>query len=320
MGTLLGIMPAPLEGGSSVSAAFEIVDSHHHLMDLGKASYTWMRPGTMHRYGRVDPISRNYLPQDYRADTKLYRIVADVHVEGHRDQHYDPLDETKWLAELNRQTGCPTVCIGSAALEADNIAEVLAGHAAFALARGIRTTPRAREGFAGMPPRGVAMDDPRWLAGYALLERHDFVCDMLVPYPQLDEAARLARDFPRTTLIVNHLAYPPADLDPQRMDAWRKSLELIAPLPNVVMKVSGVCLGGLPWRAEHHLQPIRDVLGILGAGRCMFGSNFPVDRLAGSFATIVEGMRAAVSHLTDAEQRGFFRDNAARVYRIALPA
>jgi predicted TIM-barrel fold metal-dependent hydrolase len=304
-----------------VSAAFEIVDSHHHLMDLGKASYTWMRPGAMHRYGRVDPISRNYLPRDYRADTALYRIVADVHVEGHRDHHYDPLDETKWLAELNRRTGCPTVCIGSAALEADNIAEVLSGHAAFAFVRGIRSSPDTGTLLGpNATGRSVSMDDPQWRRGFALLEQHGFVCDLLGLYPQMEKVVRLARDFPRTTIILNHMAYPPADLNTDGMAAWRKSMELVAPCTNVFMKVSGMCLGGPPWRAEHHRQPIRDVLGLFGAERCMFGSNFPVDRLVGSFATIVEGMRTAVSHLNAADQRKFFRDTAAQVYRIALPA
>ncbi|MBM3346423.1 MAG: thioesterase [Betaproteobacteria bacterium] len=304
-----------------MSTAFEIVDSHHHLMELGKSSYAWLRPGAMHRYGKVDPISRDYLPRDYRADTSLYRIVADVHVEGHRDHHHDPIDETRWLAELHRETGIPTVCIGSASLEADNVAEVLAGHAAYAFARGIRSSPEAQALLGpNATSRSVSMDDRNWRDGFAMLEKHGFVCDLLGLYPRMEKVVRLARDFPRTTIILNHMAYPPADLNAEGMAAWRKSMELVAPCGNVFMKVSGMCLGGPPWRAENHLQPIRDVLAILGPARCMFGSNFPVDRLAGSFATIVKGMRAAVSHLSEAEQRGFFRDNAARVYGIALAA
>jgi predicted TIM-barrel fold metal-dependent hydrolase len=221
---------------------------------------------------------------------------------------------------LHDQTGIPTVCVGAAALESEDIADVLAGHASFAFMRGIRSTPKLNQPIVGMAGSGGAsMDDKRWRDGYAQLERHGFVCDLLVQYPQMEEAARVAREFPRTTMVVNHLAYPSPDLDPGRMATWRKALELIAREPNVVLKVSGQSLGGVPWRAENHIGPIRDAVSIMGAGRCMFGSNFPVDRLAGSFGIIVEGMRAAVSHLSDAEQRQFFRDNAARVYRIALP-
>jgi predicted TIM-barrel fold metal-dependent hydrolase len=241
-----------------------------------------------------------------------------VHVEGHRDHHHLPVDETRWLARVHRESGLPSVCVGAADLEKEDIAEVLAGHAAFDFARGIRSTPRQM--FNGAMMGNAAMDDPRWRRGYALLERHNFVCDLLVQYPDMAQAVQLASDFPRITLILNHMAYPPANLNAEGMAAWRKALETLAPLSNVVMKVSGMCLGGTPWRSEFHLQPIRDVIGILGAERCMFGSNFPVDRLAGSFDTIVSGMREAVSKLTDQAQRQFFRDTAARVYRIALPA
>lgn len=299
----------------------EIVDSHHHLMDLGLASYAWMKPGSQHRYGKVDPISRNYLSADYRSDTAPYHIVADVHVEGHRDHHHDPLDETRWLAELQRQSGCPTVCIGGASLEAPNIAAVLAGHAAYPFVRGIRSSPDTGTLLGpNATGKNVSMDDRAWRAGFALLEKHNFVCDLLGLFPQMEKVAHVARDFPRTTIILNHMAYPPADLNAEGMAQWRKAIEMIAPCTNVVMKVSGMCLGGPPWRAELHREPVRHVIATLGVERCMFGSNFPVDRLAGSFTTIVEGMRSAVSHLSASQQRQFFRDTAARVYRIDLPA
>lgn len=301
-----------------MSELYEIVDSHHHLFDFGEASYSWLKPGSMHRFGSIDPIARNYLPDDYRRDTAGYRVVADVHVEGHRDHGHHPVDETRWLARLRQDTGLPSVCVGAADLEKEDIAEVLADHAAFDFARGVRSTPRQM--FNGAMMGNAAMEDERWRRGYALLERHNFVCDLLVQYPDMAQAAQLARDFPRTTLILNHMAYPPVDLNAEDLAAWRTALEAVAPLANVVMKVSGMCLGGVPWRSEFHLQPILDVIGILGAERCMFGSNFPVDRLAGSFDTIVSGMRAAVSKLPDQAQRQFFRDTAARVYRIGLPA
>ena len=76
----------------------------------------------------------------------------------------------------------------------------------------------------------------------------------------------------------------------------------------------------MPWQAGPHLEPIRFLLKAFGVERCMFGSNFPVDRLAGSFGTIVEGMRSAVAPLGERALRQFFRDTAARVYRIPLPA
>ena len=298
----------------------EIVDSHHHLMDMSLASYAWMAKGAMHRYGPVDPISRNYLPADYRADVAPYRIVADVHVEGHRDSHFDPVEETRWLDGLRRTTGIPTVCVAGALLESTDVGEVLAKHAAFEFVRGVRSSPDTGAAFGpASPAHGASMDDPAWRDGYALLERHGFVVDLLVLYPMMDKLVRLARDFPKTTVILNHMAYPPADLDAAKMAVWRRAIEAAAACPNVVMKVSGQSLGGVPWRAEPHIEPIRFLIQAFGVERCMFGSNFPVDRLAGSFSAIVEGMRSAVAPLGEKALRQFFRDTAARVYRIALP-
>ena len=299
---------------------FEIVDSHHHLMDMSLASYAWMAKGAMHRYGPVDPISRDYLPADYRADVAPYRIVADVHVEGHRDHHFDPVDETIWLDGLRQSTGCPTVCVAGAPLEEPDVGDVLARHAKFEFVRGIRSSPDTGSAFGpASSAKGTSMDDKAWRDGFAMLERHNLSCDLLVLYPVMDKLVRLAGDFPKTTIILNHMAYPPADLDVDKMAIWRRAIEAAADCPNVVMKVSGQSLGGVPWRAAPHAEPIRFLLKAFGAERCMFGSNFPVDRLAGSFGTIVEGMRSAVAPLGDRALRQFFRDTAARVYRIALP-
>lgn len=290
------------------------------MFDLTRASYAWLKPDARNRYGSVAPISRDYLPADYRADTAGQRLVADVHVEGHRDSNFHPVEETRWLAGLNASTGCPSVCVGNAALDREDIADLLAGHAAFPLIRGIRDWPKATHAPGGMAYGGNAsMDEVRWRDGYALLERHGMSCDLIVQYAQLDEVARLARDFPRTSIIVNHMAYPPSDLEPAGMTAWRKALELIAPATNVAMKVSGMCLGGPPWRAANHATAVRDAVRILGIDRCMFGSNFPVDRLTGSFDTIVAGMQSAVADLAPAQQRKLFRDNAIRIYRITMP-
>ena len=81
-----------------------------------------------------------------------------------------------------------------------------------------------------------------------------------------------------------------------------------------------MCLGGTPWRMQNHALAVRDAIRILGIERCMFGSNFPVDRLAGSFDTILSGLQAIVADLPAAQQRQLFCGTAGRVYRIPLAA
>ena len=88
------------------------------------------------------------------------------------------------------------------------------------------------------------MDDPRWRAGYALLERFGFSYDLQTPWWHLDAAAALAADFPRTQIVINHTALP-SDRTPEGLNGWRRALELVAAQPNVAIKISGIGRAGL---------------------------------------------------------------------------
>ncbi len=160
------------------------------------------------------------------------------------------------------------------------------------------------------------MDDEKWRRGYALLERHGFSFDLQTPWWHLDAAAQLARDFPRTTLILNHTGLP-ADRSAEGLGGWRRSMETLAREPNVALKISGLGQRGLPWTLEANGAIIRDAIAIFGADRCMFASNFPVDSLTGSFQTIFQGFRDAVAKETPSNKRKLFHDNAIRIYRLS---
>jgi predicted TIM-barrel fold metal-dependent hydrolase len=84
----------------------------------------------------------------------------------------------------------------------------------------------------------------------------------------------------------------------------------------VFIKISGLGRRGEPWTVQANGPIIRATIAIFGVDRCMFASNYPVDRLAGSFDTIYRGFLAAVGDRPRAEQLQFFHDNACRVYRL----
>jgi predicted TIM-barrel fold metal-dependent hydrolase len=150
-----------------------------------------------------------------------------VHVEAEWDRA-DPVGETRWLAELRAATGLPTVAVGHAGFDRDDVAEVLAAHAAFPFMRGIRYKPAA-EAEASDFVRGQpgSMDDPRWRAGYALLGEHRLSLDLQTPRWHLPAAAELARDFPHTRIMVNHTGLP-ADRSADGLAAWRAALAGVA--------------------------------------------------------------------------------------------
>jgi predicted TIM-barrel fold metal-dependent hydrolase len=294
-----------------------IVDCHQHFWRLDLNYYPWLcDPEPVHfRYGDYSVIKRNYLPPDYLRDAGKNRVVKTVHEEAWFDPS-NPVAETRFVESVAAKYGLPTALVGAAWPARDDIEEVLAGHAASRLARGVRNFPSAaarprdaRRGAAG------SMDDPKWRRGYALLERHGFSCDIQTPWWHMDALAELAADFPRTQIVVVHTGLP-SDRSAEGLAAWRGALENAAAQPNVAIKVSGLGEPGRPWSLRSNGPVIRDAIAIFGADRAMFASNYPVDSIVGSFQTIYDGFRAAVADRPLAERRALFHDNAIRIYRL----
>jgi predicted TIM-barrel fold metal-dependent hydrolase len=294
-----------------------IVDAHQHFWNLDTNRHPWLQdePPLPFRYGDYRALRRNYLPADYRADWGAWRVAASVHVEAEWNPA-DPVGEQRWLAGLRAAEGLPSVSVCQAWLDREDVAEVLAAQAAFPFVRGIRHKPRAaaRPEEAGRGAAG-SMDDPRWRAGYALLGRHGLSFDLQTPFWHAAAVADLARDFPATTIVINH-TFLPADRSAEGLAAWRRALALVAGEPNVMLKISGIGLPGQVWDAAANRPVIRDAIAAFGPERCMFASNYPVDSLVGRFDTIFDGFAAAVADMPAAAQDALFAGTARRVYRI----
>jgi predicted TIM-barrel fold metal-dependent hydrolase len=298
-----------------------IIDAHAHFWDLRAHYYPWLSdPEPIpFRYGDYAAIRRNYLPDDYRRDAQGFTIAGLVHLEAEHDPA-DPLGETRWLEAIAERHGLPSACVGQAWLEADDVAEVLAGQAASPLMRGIRQKPAAagdpREARRGRPG---SMDDPAWRRGFELLAGHGLSYDLQTPYWHLDATADLAADFPETQIVINHTGLP-ADRGAEGLAAWRRALEQAAGHPKVALKISGLGLPGRPWRVADNGPVVLDAIAIFGVERCLFASNFPVDSLVADFTTIFSGFREITAGLGPAAQSKLFHDNAARIYRLAPAA
>ena len=294
-----------------------IIDAHQHFWDLERNYHPWLRDEPMipFRYGDYRALKRNYLPDDYRADSQNHTIAGTVYMEAEWNPA-DPLGETRWIEQLHAETGLPTAMVTQAWLDRDDVADVLAAQSQSPLVRGIRHKPKAaasaaevRAGAAG------SMSDPRWRAGYALLEEYGLSFDLQTSYWHLYEAAELAGDFPKIPMIINHTGLP-ADRSAAGLNNWRSALRAVAEQPNTALKISGLGLPGKPWRLSDNQDIILDAIALFGVERCLFASNFPVDGLCGDFDTIINGYKQAVADFEPAEQRLLFHDNAVRIYRL----
>jgi predicted TIM-barrel fold metal-dependent hydrolase len=190
------------------------------------------------------------------------------------------------------EQGFPTAAIAQAWLHHDDCAAVLESHAARRFVRGVRHKPKP-----GM------MDDAKWRAGYRRLAPLGLHFELQAPWRQLDEAARLAADFPDTTLVLNHTGLP---LDPE-IQEWKHAMTGLAAHPNVAVKISG--LGNVTRKREVVVSTIE----LFGVARCMFASNFPVDGLRGTFDAVYSDFDRFTR---DLDQRALFHDNAVRIYRM----
>lgn len=298
--------------------AVPVVDAHHHLWDLeGPVAYPWLQrtPRIRFRYGDYGKICCSYPPAAYRADSAAHRIVATVHMEAECDPG-DPVAETRWLSHVMAREGFSMAAVAQAWLDRTDVAEVLAAQASYDFVRSVRHKPAA-VGNAAEARRGApgSMDDPCWRAGYALLARHGLAFDLQTPWWHLDAALELARDFPQTTIVLNHAGLP-MDRSPEGLAGWRRALELLSGAPNVRVKISGLGTPHASWPVLENARIARDVVAVFGADRCMLASNFPVDSLCAPLDLILMTFKAALRDLPPHERARVLAGTAAEVYRL----
>ena len=238
-------------------------------------------------------MRRRYLVDDYRRDTAGWRVERGVYVEAEWDPK-EPLGEMNFVAEV-RKDAFPTVAIAQAWLHRDDCAAVLEAQARHYFVRGIRHNPGP-----GM------MDDAKWRDCYRRLAPLGLHFELQAPWRQLDEASRLARDFPQTVIVLNHAGLP-SDRD---IPDWREAIALLAACPNTALKISG--LGNVKRKREVVLAAIE----LFGTARAMFASNFPVDSLRASFDAFYSGFVEFTRSFSPGERRALFHDNAVRIYRM----
>jgi predicted TIM-barrel fold metal-dependent hydrolase len=292
-----------------------IVDAHHHLWDPIANPHPWLRdePPPAFRYGDTRPLRRRFLPEEYDAATAGWDVAASVTMEGEWDPA-DPTGEAVWMQALARRTGRPAAHAAQAWLDRDDLDAVLEIYAGLPLVRSVRHKPRATaapgQGRGGLP-------DPAFRRGFARLAGTGLLFELQTPWWHLDEAADLAAVAPEVTIVLNHAGLP-GDRSEEGLAGWRAAMRGFAGLPNALVKISGLGLPDRPWRIEDNRDLIRFVVDVFGPERAMFASNYPVDGLCGSFATIYRGFDAATADRAERDRCALFHDTAARAYGLAV--
>jgi len=157
--------------------------------------------------------------------------------------------------------------------------------------------------------------DPTLQKNVARLADYGWSFDLQVFAGQMPGAAELAASAPKVTFILQHAGMI-EDLSPEGWDEWRKGMRLLASRPNIVSKLSA--LGTFIHKNDpaHIATVVHETIDIFGPERCLFGSNFPVEKLWTEYADLITAYRKAIEPLGEAVARAALHDTAARVYRL----
>lgn len=277
-----------------------IVDSHQHFWELARFDYSWLdRP-------RLGPIRRDYLPADLKPLLDAAGIDRTVLVQT---QHN--LDENRWALDLAERHAWIAGVVGWVDLgspQCDEQLQKFIGHPKFVGVRHI-VQDEPDDDF-------ILRDDV--LGGLKVLEAHGVPYDLLFYEKHVDRAAAVARRLPGLPLVIDHLAKPL--IKSGQLDRWRRHLRLAAEHANVYCKLSGMITEAdwQRWKPDDLRPYVETALEAFGPERLMFGSDWPVCLLAGSYQQVVDALRDALGPLSADEQARIFGGTAARFYKLRL--
>ena len=302
----------------------DIVDAHHHLWiperrapDLG---YGWLRDvGAAKPFGDPTPIQRDYEWTEFAAESANHTLVGSVHVQTDGALP-DPVAESAWVQSVFDASALAHAIVGLVDLGAADLETTLAGHARHAAFRGVRQILSRLDDVPALSfaPRHL-LRDAAWREGYATLAAHHLSFDLQLYPEQMSEAADFLADHPAVPVVLDH-AGSPHDLSGAGRALWREGIARLASLGHVSVKLSGFGMFEPHWTAESVRPLIDTVLERFGPARVMWGSNFPVEKLARGYDEALEGVLRCCPGLTDEELAALFAGNGARVYRLTPEA
>jgi L-fuconolactonase len=273
------------------------IDAHQHFWDVHRFQYPWMPPGE-------SPLRRNYLPSDLEPILKRNRFDGSVLVHANV-----VIEETRWLLELASQHDFIRGVVGWVDLTDPRVGaslDELQRHPKF---KGVRHLVHDE------PDVGWLMRDDV-LRGLGELARRCIPYDLLLRPPHLPLVPRLADRLPELRLVIDHIAKPL--IAAQRIDGWAEDMEAASKIPQVFCKLSGMITEADPrgWKAGHLRPYVQHVLSLFGPDRLMFGSDWPVCTLAGTWKEVLAAFTQAIGPQPVEAREKLLGETAARFYGL----
>lgn len=273
-----------------------IIDAHHHLWQTARGDYHWMQ-------GAPDILLRDYRPEDMAPLLKRFGVDRTIVVQAAETRA-----ETDFLLEIAARTDFIAGVVGWLDLEADDFAEQL---------RLYKDRPK----FVGIRPMLQDLEDDAWILRPTVLRNLGRIADSGIAFDFLTFPRHLAHvataleKVPTLRAVIDHISKPP--IASGALDPWRDAIAQVAVFGNVYCKLSGMITeaDASAWTVADLEPYVHHVVACFGADRLMFGSDWPVCRIAGDYGDVL----AAAMLSLPAELRGdtrIFSTNAARFYGV----
>ena len=270
------------------------IDSHQHFWDYDPIEYPWITQGSA--------IHGSFKPADLEPLLRSAQIGGCIAVQSRQN-----LKENVYLCSLAEANPLIQAVVGWIDLRSDNVEQQATAFKRLPKSVGVRhvVQDEADSEFMTREP---------FRRGIAALEKHGLVYDILIYAHQLPDAIRLVRDFPEQAFVLDHIAKP--RIATGEIQEWASHMREIAKYPNLSVKLSGMVTEAdhLHW-TTHVLEPYWNIVAdAFGPNRILYGSDWPVIRLASDYARWVETVSRWLEVYPTSDQEKIWGENAQRVY------
>ncbi len=291
-----------------------IIDAHHHIWRLNELP--WMQGAPVKRiFGDYSKLKYDYFAKDYMADVVPQGVVKSVYIQVNVLPGKE-IEEARWVQSEADAHGFPHAVAAFANLSQPDVEDTLDQLQECCNLVSIRQQLHWHEKpeyrFASKPD---VMNDEDWRAGLASVEKRGLNFELQVFSSQMADAARLARDFPGITFILQHAGML-ENKSEAGWAAWRTGMKDLASCANVVSKLSGLSTFEHVASVDVWKPVVDETIAMFGSERCLFGSNFPIERMWSTYADQIRIIKACLAGCTAGERRAILHDNAARIYRL----
>lgn len=272
------------------------IDTHQHFWKFDPQRDAWIT-------NDMSVIQRDFLPEDLQPLLQQHQLDGCIAVQADTSEK-----ETKFLLELADQHPFIKGVVGWLDLCSDTIDDRLEHFSQYKKLKGLRHIVQAE-------PDGFLLRKD-FQRGISALEKYNLTYDILIFPHQLEEAIEFVKTFPKQKFILDHGAKP--YIKDGKIEPWKSQMETLAGFENVACKVSGLTTEA-DWNTwdKISMQPYLEVIfNAFGAKRTLFGSDWPVSLLAGTYAETITLVEAYISKFSETEQQQIMGLNAKTWYHL----